>query len=142
VPFILDTDLLTIQQTRSQPGYDRLQARLRQHPAEAVCTSIVNFQEQVQGWLAAINHWRRPAQLLQAYAELAGLLKYYLQLKVLPFDQAAYDRFVELRQQRLGLGTLDLRIASVALVTNSTLLTRNLRDFQRVPGLRVEDWSR
>ena len=36
---------------------------------------------------------------------------------------------------------LDLRIASIAIVTNSTLLSRNLRDFRRVPGLTAEDWT-
>jgi tRNA(fMet)-specific endonuclease VapC len=37
---------------------------------------------------------------------------------------------------------MDLRIASISLATRSTLLSRNLRDFERVPGLDVEDWSR
>jgi predicted nucleic acid-binding protein len=36
---------------------------------------------------------------------------------------------------------MDLRIASVALVSNATLLTRNLRDFRHVPDLAVEDWT-
>ena len=37
--------------------------------------------------------------------------------------------------------TLDLRIASITLATESTLLSRNLRDFHQVPDLRVEDWT-
>lgn len=37
---------------------------------------------------------------------------------------------------------MDLRIACIALVTSSTLLSRNLRDFRKVPGLAVEDWTR
>jgi tRNA(fMet)-specific endonuclease VapC len=35
---------------------------------------------------------------------------------------------------------LDLKIASVALANNATLLSRNLQDYQKVPGLRVVDW--
>ena len=35
---------------------------------------------------------------------------------------------------------MDLKIASIALANDSTLLTRNTNDFQRVPGLRIEDW--
>lgn len=42
---------------------------------------------------------------------------------------------------RLRAGTHDLSIASIALVNGMTLLTRNIRDFQRVPGLVYADWS-
>ena len=39
------------------------------------------------------------------------------------------------------LETMDARIASIALTTNSTLLSRNLRHFRGLPGLIVEDWT-
>jgi tRNA(fMet)-specific endonuclease VapC len=36
---------------------------------------------------------------------------------------------------------MDLRIASVVLDHSATLITRNRRDFERVPGLMIEDWT-
>lgn len=45
-----------------------------------------------------------------------------------------------LRKKRVRIDTQDLKIASIALVHDALLLTANLRDFQKVPGLRVENW--
>lgn len=53
----------------------------------------------------------------------------------------AAEQFHELRRARVRIGTMDLRIAAIALVNDATLLSRNLADFRRVPGLRVEDWT-
>jgi tRNA(fMet)-specific endonuclease VapC len=56
------------------------------------------------------------------------------------FDEAAADRFASLRRQRIRIGTMDLKIASMALVHDALLLTGNSRDFSQVPGLRHENW--
>lgn len=37
---------------------------------------------------------------------------------------------------------MDLRIASIALVEDATVLTANTIDFEKVPGLRIDDWTR
>ena len=42
---------------------------------------------------------------------------------------------------RLRIGTMDLRIAAIALVYGATLVTHNVQDFQRIPGLVIEDWT-
>jgi tRNA(fMet)-specific endonuclease VapC len=88
------------------------------------------LQEQIRGWLA----------YLQRARELDSLLRWFAKMNVLPFNEAAQAQFRVLRKQCRRLGTLDLRIASIALTADSILLSRNLRDFRQVPGLRVEDW--
>jgi tRNA(fMet)-specific endonuclease VapC len=115
---------------------------LQRYPPEDVCATIISFQEEVQGWMAHLNKARTSEQILLAYARLEALLQHYRTAKVLPFTQAAQDLFVDLRRQRVRLATLDLRIACIALANRATLLSRNLRDFRRVPGLTAEDWSR
>ena len=69
-------------------------------------------------------------------------MTFFGEIKVLPFDKDAQNRFTDLRKNRVRIGTMDLRIASIALTTGSLLLSRNLRDFRQVPGLTVEDWTR
>jgi len=60
---------------------------------------------------------------------------------VLDFTQAAFDQFSALRQQRIQVGSQDLRIAAITLANAATLVMRNTRDFAQVPGLVIEDWS-
>jgi tRNA(fMet)-specific endonuclease VapC len=59
---------------------------------------------------------------------------------VLSLDTESTAAFIRLRGQGVRIGTMDLRIASIALVHDATLLTRNTVDFAQVPGLRFEDW--
>ena len=56
------------------------------------------------------------------------------------FTAEAAMQFNNLRKQRVRIGTQDLKIASIALEHDALLLSANLRDFEQVPGLRVEDW--
>ena len=62
-------------------------------------------------------------------------------IPVVPFDPACEQQFQERRSMRLHVGSQDLRIAATALVNNLILVTRNRQDFERVPGLVIEDWS-
>jgi len=52
--------------------------------------------------------------------------------------ECAADRFDGLRRQRIGIGSMDLKIASIALINEALLVTSNLRDFSLVPELRCE----
>ena len=58
-----------------------------------------------------------------------------------PFDSGRESQFQQLRAARLRVGTLDLKIAAIALTNGLTVLTRNRSDFGRVPGLTLADWS-
>jgi tRNA(fMet)-specific endonuclease VapC len=141
VAVLLDTDHLSVLQWQEQPACDRLLARLDELPADDIATSIVSFQEQVQGWQAYVSRARKPAQVVHAYAKLEAIWRWFLKMNVLSFTSEAQARFDELRRQCPRLQVMDLRIASIALTTQSTLLSRNLRDFRRVPDLKVEDWT-
>ena len=44
-------------------------------------------------------------------------------------------------KQKIRVGTQDLRIAAIALSLSSTVVTRNFRDFEKVPDLKIVDWS-
>lgn len=68
-------------------------------------------------------------------------MKRYSNICVLDFDEKAANEFQHLRSLKIRVGTMDLKIASIAIVNNATLLSRNLRDFEQIPNLKVEDWT-
>ena len=59
---------------------------------------------------------------------------------ILPFDDDAARVFHRLKDQGVRIGTMDLKIASICIARDMTLLSRNLVDFEKVPGRRVENW--
>ena len=63
-------------------------------------------------------------------------------MNVLSFSSQAQLCFDDLRKQRIRIGTMDLRIASIALVEGATVLTANASDFEKVPGLTIDDGTR
>ena len=81
------------------------------------------------------------AGVIQAYQQLEDLLTDYAQSQVLPFGEAADEVFRELKQQKIRVGTMDLRIGAIGIANGMTVLTRNTVDFERIPGLSFEDWT-
>ncbi len=59
----------------------------------------------------------------------------------LPFDDVAAGIFDGLRKQKLRIGTNELAIAAITLSVNGVLVTRNMVDFWKIPGLAIEDWA-
>lgn len=129
-PCMLDTNALS-ELIRNPQGI--LAQRLNALEPDTVCTSIVaacelRFGAQRKG---SAPLTQRVEQLLRA-------------LTVLPLDTPADEHYADIRAtlERSGtpIGSHDLFIAAHARSRGMTLLTRNLREFQRVPGLTVEDW--
>ena len=138
---LLDTDLVTILLRGSGVERQRLSERLRQRSAETIITTFITYEEQTRGWLAYVSKARTMPEQLLAYRRLREHLDSYRGIHVVAFDELAAIEFQRLRQSRLRVGTMDLRIASVALSRGYVVVTRNTVDFQRVPGLRCEDWT-
>ena len=64
-------------------------------------------------------------------------------LEIIPLDVAAAAKFDRLRQNKKlkKIGRGDILLASIALARKATLMTRNVKDFRQIPGLRVENWA-
>jgi tRNA(fMet)-specific endonuclease VapC len=140
VIYLLDADHMTFLQEGSVEG-ETVRARLRSVASDDYGTTIVSYEEQCKGWLDNINRAATPEARVNAYKQLKASLRFYVGIAVWDYDAAADAVFVALTKAKVRVGTKDLRIASIALANDATLLTRNTRDFARVPNLRFEDWS-
>ncbi len=78
---------------------------------------------------------------MAAYQRLEQDLLAFRVLRLLPYTDAADALVREWRKQKLRVGTHDLRIAAIAVAHGATLVTRNRRDYESVPGLRLEVWG-
>ena len=136
--YILDTDTVTHQQA----GRAAVVRRLSTVSPDAVFTTVITVREQLRGRLAAVDQATEGPDLLLAYDRLLATVRYFAHVNVLPFSPAAAATLQRLRDQRIRIGTQDLRIAAIVLTTGGTLITGNRRDFGKVPGLLIEDWGR
>jgi tRNA(fMet)-specific endonuclease VapC len=113
-----------------------LDARLQDLDSEQWCISTITRAELLFGVL------RRPeatklARLVQAFLDVA---------RVEPFDARAADAYAalkaDLQRRGEGIGMADELIAAHALALGVVMVTDNVRHFERVPGLPVENWLR
>jgi tRNA(fMet)-specific endonuclease VapC len=138
--WILDTDHLSLLER----GDLQVKKRLQQIPPSSVAITIVTAEEKIKGRLATINNWsgvENVERLAFAYGALQSTLEDFRSLNILPFSDSARDRYREFLQQKIRVGSHDLRIAAIALSAGGILVTSNRRDFEKIPGVRCEDWS-
>ena len=135
---VLDTNHFT-ELVRETTFGERLRVRLKDRQVTAF-TTIVNAQEITEGWCALINRQPAGESQVKAYAQFQHSLELLMELALLPFDTASAALFRELLPTHRHIGTMDLKIAAICVTHDALLLSRNLLDFQKVPGLRVENW--
>ena len=131
--FIFDTDIYT-NVMRKVPS-ETLLNRLKKVPRRDQFTTTITIAEVYYGVMKASN---RP-KLLKLFENV--LLP---RATILPFDFSAAKKYGDIRsfleKQGTPLAHADLQIASITLSMNMTLITGNLKHFQRVPQLTVENW--
>jgi tRNA(fMet)-specific endonuclease VapC len=115
--------------------------RVSRYAATDFFVTITSFHEEILGWNAYIAKATKINGVVKGYGRLLQILTDFNAAQILPFDDAAAAQFTRLRQQKVRIGTMDLRIASIALTRSMILLSRNVSDFNQVPTLQVQDWT-
>jgi tRNA(fMet)-specific endonuclease VapC len=135
--YILDTDTLTLLNWNDP-------AVLRNcvlHIHDEIATTIISVEEQLSGWHRALRQVKSTSQLTAIYERMSDSVRSLRLLSIHSFSPAAAQRYDQLQALKLGIKKMDLRIAAVTLERQGVLVTRNKRDFQRIPSLAIIDWS-
>ena len=130
--YMLDTNICTYVMKKKPENVLR---RFREEMDGGICISSITLAELEYG----MKHSSDPVKNEQA------LLRFLAPLSVLPFGAAAASEYGEIRAYLQSRGTpigpLDMLIAAHARVEGMTLVTNNMREFERVPELDLENWA-
>ena len=135
--FVLDTDMLSLYQR----GHPTVCQRIQAHPLIEIAITVITVEEQLSGWYRLLRSARQPPQIASVYQRLAHAIPVLAHFPILPFPEPAIRRVEGLVALKLNIGRMDLRIAAITLEYAAILVTRNTRDFARVPGLVTQDWT-
>ena len=137
IRYILDTDIITYHQFGKEP----IVARLNAANPDSVATTVVTLYEQLKGRLASVNRNQSPKSQQIALQRLQATQTYYCSLTILPFEAKAVRVYENLKHQKIRVGSQDLKIASIAISLSATLVTNNTRHFEKIPDLKIENWT-
>jgi tRNA(fMet)-specific endonuclease VapC len=130
--YLLDTDTLT----HLHAGNSNVLERLKSVIDIEVGITIITKVEVLRGRIDYLVKAESGASLLKAQELLFRTETLLNELLIIPIDRSASIEFDRLRE----IGRADLLIASITLANRATLVTRNLRHFKQIPGLKLENW--
>jgi tRNA(fMet)-specific endonuclease VapC len=135
-----DTDILTEILT-GNPAYAE---RIAKVPLDEQVVPIVVVEEILRGRLNAIRQaeaGKTRITMERAYVLFEQTLADLREVKILSFSESAEVLLKHWRKMKIRGSTHDLRIAASCVISSGTLVTRNRRDFESIPGLAVEFWD-
>jgi tRNA(fMet)-specific endonuclease VapC len=135
---VLDTDTLTLLQER----HAGVIARIAAYSPNDIAVTVISVEEQLSGWYRRLRRAKKPEDLASVYQRLTDTVRSLSRLPILTYTESAIRRAKTLQASKLNVRKMDLSIAAIALERQAVVVTRNIRDFGRVPILIVEDWSK
>ncbi len=135
--YVLDSDHLSLHQR----GYEPLKPYLLTIPPDQIGITIISVEELIRGRLAQVRRAVQPEERVKAYYWLTRTFEFLKGFQVLTYDATAEIHFQSLLSQKLRIGMQDLKIAATVLSQNAILVTRNRKDFEKVPQLKMVDWA-
>lgn len=130
--YMLDTNIC-IYAMKNKPAV--VAEKIQAHSRKEICISVVTLAELLHGVYKSVNKEKN----------LNSLMKFLLGVETLQFNTDAAEEYGKicayLEKQGKIIGPMDTLIAAHALSQGLTIVTNNVREFERVPNLIIENWS-
>lgn len=130
--YMLDTNIC-IYAIKNKP--EQVLEKLKQNLSNGICISAITLAELQHGVEKSMNPEKNSMALLQFLSIL----------DILPFDDLAATQYGKicayLQKHGTPIGTMDMLIAAHAKTENLIIVTNNVREFERVPDLKIENWT-
>jgi tRNA(fMet)-specific endonuclease VapC len=109
---------------------------------DKVATTVITRIEILRGRIDFVRKAATGDEVLRAQQWLNRSEELLAMIEIMPFDAAAAKLFDAMRNapKLRKIGRADMLVASIALAQRATLVTKNVRDFQLIPRLKVENW--
>src|SRR5689334_12632365 len=95
----------------------------------------------MRGALDVVKREERIGKLARGYDFLLRVSTDLTRYPILPFDKVAEEIYQAMPALVKRIGARDCQIAAIAIALGFTVVSRNTRDFQRIPQLKFEDWT-
>jgi tRNA(fMet)-specific endonuclease VapC len=138
--FLLDTDVLSMLFREHPSVTERF---LRVSATEFVATTVISRIEILRGRFDFLLKAADEAELRRARDSISQSERHLAAIRQMQLEESGVLEFERLRKIKSlrKIGRADLLIACVVLANRATLVTRNVKDFKLVPGLKYENWA-
>ena len=135
--YLLDTNIWSLWSRAKEP----IVSYVEDHAEEGIAISVVTACEAFYGWGSATRKKPR-SQLVKIYHAMMREVEFMRDATVLPFTIKSMAIYESLQEKYRIPDKADLRIASIAIEHDITLVTQNTRDFDGIKELRTVDWTK
>ena len=137
IKYLLDTNIVS----NYQRNYAEIVQRVQSMAPEQYAISIITVEELLRGRFSQVSSATKETSRIPALLYLHEQINHLSDYIILDYTDQAAALFAALRPHHRRMSSQDLRIATIALHLNLTLVTRNVRDFAAIAGLAIADWT-
>lgn len=135
--YLFDSDTFSHFKYRN-PALERQMAL---HESDVFGLTMVTVEEALGGWYKQLRQARTHAEVAKSSRSSALTMQLMSSFQVFPETEKSLEATDQIVKAKLNIGKMDIRIAAIALELVATVVTRNTRDFSRIPNLMIADWT-
>jgi predicted nucleic acid-binding protein len=138
--YILDTCVFSDYQRNN----DEIKAKIDEMDCRDIAITAISILEVIGGWHNAMHKAKLTSDEHEIFSKaFIDSIKLFNQFVMLPYTALAYERFEAMKKIKpaINVRAPDLRIASIAIEANATVITYNARDYKRIPQVQYVEWK-